>query len=78
MRGSPTSDMPMIGQGFGLAGRTETTPQLLRQDREIALDEAVGDAAVLEAIPLRQAKRASRLGSDPSVGNCCAATKTVI
>jgi len=33
---------------------------------------------VLEAIPLRQAKRASRLGSEPPVENCCGANKTVI
>ena len=45
MWGLPTSDMPMIGHGFGLSWqkRWKGAGIFGRQDRQIALDEAGGD-----------------------------------
>src|SRR4030088_1602800 len=64
IRGSPTSDMPMIGHGFGLSWQKRWNEAASFSGRIARLPwtKPLATPAVLEAMPARQACRAATLG----------------
>src|SRR5207248_11179408 len=64
MRGSPTSDMPMIGHGFGLSWqkRWNALASFSGRIARLPWTKPLARPAVVVAIPLRQACRAATLG----------------
>src|ERR1700704_619572 len=64
IRGSPTSDMPMMGHGFGLSWQKRWNEAASFSGRIARLPwtKPLATPAVLEAMPARQACRAATLG----------------
>src|SRR4051812_49910208 len=73
MRGLPTSDMPMIGQGFGLSWqkRWKAAASFSGRMARLPCTNPLATPAVLEAIPARQACRAATLGSSSVASAIC-------
>src|SRR5882757_3504086 len=69
MRGSPTSDMPMIGHGLGLSWqkRWNDAASLSGRMARLPWTYPLATPAVDEAIPVRQACRAATLGDKSAV-----------
>src|SRR6478609_8493538 len=64
MRGSPTSDMPMIGHGFGLSWqkRWKAAASFSGRIARLPCTYPLATPAVVAAMPARQSRRACRLG----------------
>src|SRR5664279_5423878 len=64
MRGSPTSDMPMMGHGFGLSwqNRWNEAASFSGRIARLPCTKPLATPAVVVAMPARQACRAATLG----------------
>src|SRR3954447_12067816 len=76
MRGFPTSDMPMIGHGFGFSWQKRWNDAASFSGRiaRLPCTKPLATPAVLEAMPARHACRAATLGGSSVAG----ATRSIL
>src|ERR1700712_5286350 len=80
MRGSPTSDMPMIGQGFGLSWQKRWNEAASFSGRiaRLPCTKPLAIPAVLDDMPARQACRAATLGDKSAVDRSVPAKLVIV